>query len=126
MIVQELIITSVWHYLPLRKELGLEVETLEKPLHVSSPLGTRVSVDLICQDYELEISGILLTMDLRVIDMSEFDVILEIDWLTAYRVVIDCDRRRVTTYIQDGVCVVFQRDKHMLYPIPCKIPGRDS
>ena len=30
------------------KELGLEVETLEKPLHVSSPLGTRVSVDLIC------------------------------------------------------------------------------
>ena len=28
-------------------ELGLEVETLEKPLYVSSPLGTRVSVDLI-------------------------------------------------------------------------------
>ena len=26
------------------KELGLEVETLEKPLHVSSPLGTRVRV----------------------------------------------------------------------------------
>ena len=30
------------------KELGLEVETLEKLLHVSSHLGTRVSVDLIC------------------------------------------------------------------------------
>ena len=30
------------------KELGLEVETLEQPLHVSSPLETRVSVDLIC------------------------------------------------------------------------------
>ena len=30
------------------RELGLEVETLEKPLYVSSPLGTRVSVDLIC------------------------------------------------------------------------------
>ena len=27
------------------KELGLEVETLEKPFYVSSPLGTRVSVD---------------------------------------------------------------------------------
>ena len=26
------------------KELSLEVETLEKPLHVSSPLGTRVRV----------------------------------------------------------------------------------
>ena len=64
------------------KELGLEVEILEKSLHVTSPLGTRVSVDMICQDCELEISGILLTMDLRVMDMSEFDVILEMDWLT--------------------------------------------
>ena len=30
------------------RELGLDVETLEKPLYVSSPLGTRVSVDMIC------------------------------------------------------------------------------
>ena len=73
------------------KNLGLEVETLENSLYVSSPLGTRVSVDQICRDYELEISGILLTVDLRVMDMLEFDVILRMDWLTAHRVVIDCD-----------------------------------
>ena len=59
------------------KELGLEVETLEKSFHVSSPLGTRVRVDMICLGCELEISGILLMVDLRVMDMSEFDVILE-------------------------------------------------
>ena len=58
------------------RELSLEVETLEKPLYVSSPLGTRVRVDLMCRDCELEISRILLTVDLRVIDMPEFDVIL--------------------------------------------------
>ena len=61
------------------RELGLEVETLEKSLYVSSPLGTRVSVDMICRSCELEISGILLTVDLRVMDMSEFDVILLMD-----------------------------------------------
>ena len=44
--------------------------------------------------------------------MSEFDVILGMDWLTTHRVVIDCDRRRVTTYTQDSVYVVFQGDKH--------------
>ena len=66
------------------RELGLKVETLEKPLYVSSFLGTRVSVDLICRGCELEISGILLIVDLRVMNMSEFDVILGIDWLTAY------------------------------------------
>ena len=64
--------------------LGLKVESLENPLHVSSPLGTRVSVDMICRDCELEISGILLTVDLRVMDMLEFDVILRIGWLTAH------------------------------------------
>ena len=90
------------------KEPGLEVETLEKLLHMSSPLGTRVRIDQICRDCELEISGIMLTVDLRVIDISEFDVILGMDWLTTHRVVIDCDHRRVTTYTQDGDCVLFQ------------------
>ena len=61
------------------KDLGLEAETLEEPFHVSSPLRTRVSVDKICQDCELKISGILLTVDLRFIDMSEFDVIHGMD-----------------------------------------------
>ena len=59
--------------------MGLEVGTLEKPLNVNSPLGTTVRVDKICRDCELEISRILLTVDLRVIDMSEFEVILGID-----------------------------------------------
>ena len=66
------------------KILGLEVETLEKPLYVNSPLGTRVSVDKICWDFELEISGILITVDLRAMDILEFDVILMMDWLIAH------------------------------------------
>ena len=80
------------------KKLGLEVETLEKPLHVSSPLGTRVRIDQICRDCELEISGIMLTVDLRVMDISDFDVILGMYWLMTHRVVINCDRKRVTAY----------------------------
>ena len=61
------------------KDLGLEVETLEKSLHANSPLGTGVSDDQICWDCELEISRILLIVYLRVMDMSEFDVILGMD-----------------------------------------------
>ena len=89
---------------------------MENSLHVSSPLRTRVSVDMICRYCGLEISEILLTVDLRVMDMSEFDVILRMDRLTAHRVVINCDHKRVTTYTQDGVCVVFQGDKHNTQP----------
>ena len=44
--------------------------------------------------------------------MLKFDVILRIDWLTVHRVVIDCDRKRVTVYTPDGNYFMFQGDKH--------------
>ena len=80
------------------------------------PLGTRMRIDQICRDCELEISGILLTMDLRVIDMSEFDVILGMDLLTAHWVIIDCGHKRVTTYRAGGSRFIFQGDKHDALP----------
>ena len=97
-------------------ELGLKVETLEEPLNVSSLIGIWARIGMICRGCELEISGTLLTIDLRIMDMSEFDVILGMDWLTAYKVVIDCERRRLTAYTQDGTRVVFQGDKHDMLP----------
>ena len=102
--------------LTIERELGLEVETLKEPLYVSSPLGIRVRIGMICRGCELEISGTLLTVDLRIMDMSEFDVILGMDWLIAYRIVIDCERKRVTAYTQDSTRVVFQGDKHDILP----------
>ena len=105
--------------LTIERELGLEVETLEEPLYVSSPLGIRARIGMICRGCELEISGTM--------DMSEFDVILGMDWLLAYRVVIDCERRRVTAYTQDGTRVVFQGDKHDMLPQTVTSSGvRDS
>ena len=97
-------------------ELGLEVKTLEELLYVSSPLGIRARIGMICRGCELEILGTLLTVDLRIMDMSEFDVILRMDWLTAYRVVIDYERRRVTAYMHDGTRVVLQGEKHDILP----------
>ena len=87
-----------------------------KSLHVSSPLGIRVRINQICRDCELEISRILFTVDLRVMDISDFDVILGMDWLTAHRVVIDCDSRRITAYTRDDIRVTFQGDKHDALP----------
>ena len=50
-------------------ELGLKVETLEEPLYVSSPLGIRARIWMICRGCELEISGTLLIVDLRIMDI---------------------------------------------------------
>ena len=49
-------------------------------------------------------------------DMSEFDVILGTDWLTAYKIVINCERRRIIAYMQDGTLMVFQGNKHDILP----------
>ena len=71
---------------------------------------------MICRGCELEISGTLLTVDLSIVDMPKFDVILGMDWLIAYRIVIDCESRRVTAYTQDGTRMVFHGDKHDILP----------
>ena len=55
--------------LTIERYLGLEVETLEEPLYVSSPLGIRTRIGMICRGCELEISGTLLTVDLRIMDI---------------------------------------------------------
>ena len=49
-------------------------------------------------------------------DMSEFDVILGMDWLIAHLVVIDCDCKRVIAYTLDGVCFMFLGDNHNALP----------
>ena len=82
---------------------------------MSSPLGVRARIGTICRGCELEISGTLLTVDLRIMDMSEFEVILRMDWLIAYRVVIDCERRRVTAYTQDGTRMKFQGGTNIVF-----------
>ena len=48
-------------------------------MYVSSPLGIRARIGMIGHGCELEISGTLLTVNLRIMDMSEFDVILGMD-----------------------------------------------
>ena len=45
----------------------------------NSPIGPRVRVSQICQDFESEISKVLLMVDLRVVDISDVDVILDMD-----------------------------------------------
>ena len=61
---------------------------------MSSPLWITARIGTICRGCELEISGTLLTVDLSIMDMSKLDVILGMDWLIAYRIVIDCERKK--------------------------------
>ena len=60
--------------------LGLEVKTFGKAIvWENSYLGSKVRVDLISQSCESEILVILLMVDLRVVDISGFDVTHDMD-----------------------------------------------
>ncbi|KAG5540501.1 hypothetical protein RHGRI_020647 [Rhododendron griersonianum] len=91
--------------------LGLETEHLGSAMRVTSPLGGHISVGLVCRSCEIEVSGLRMTYDLRVLDMVDFDVILGMDWLSAHRAVIDCYRKIVTAYSFDGTCFRFKGDR---------------
>ena len=60
--------------------LGLEVEASRKAIvWENSSLGSTVRVGQMCRDCESETSVILLIVDLRVVDTSDLDVILNMD-----------------------------------------------
>jgi hypothetical protein len=89
---------------------SLELETMKavQTLRVASPLGGFVSVNKICKACEIEISGSRITCDLRVIDMSDFDIILGMDWLSAHQAIINCYKKEVTATTNDGTRFKFK------------------
>ncbi|XP_028079596.1 DNA damage-inducible protein 1-like [Camellia sinensis] len=91
--------------------LGLEPEALEIAMSVASPLGGQIRVNLVCKSCELEISSSYLICDLRVMDMSDFDVILGMDWLSVHRAIIDCYYKIVTASPLNGTKVQFKGNR---------------
>ena len=96
-------------------------------MYLSSPLGIRARIGMICRGCELEISRTLLTVDLRIMDMSEFDVILGMDWLTLYRVVIDCERGELPPTRRTVLVLYFRGESTIFCPRQYMSPSvRDS
>ena len=56
-------------------------------------------------------------------DISDFDVILGMDWLTAHRVVNDRHSKRITSYTQNGIRVTFKGENHDAFPRLCMTPN---
>lgn len=91
--------------------LGLEVAQLASPLRVESPVGGTVDLDRGCRGCEIEVVGHRLPFSFVLLDMSSFDVILGMDWLSSYRAVIDCFRQRVTVCTLGGDYFYFLGDR---------------
>ena len=96
--------------------LGLKMERVENLLLIESPIGMNSRVDKICKGCIITLVSRALKVDLRIFDMSGYDVILGMDWLTVYRALIDCHRRKIIFCLSDGFKVCFVGGKCVSLP----------
>ena len=103
--------------------LGLKTKMVGNPLLIESPMGTNSRVDRICKGCVITLADRALKVDLRILDMIGYDVILGMDWLTVYRALIDCHRRRIIFCLSNGFEVCFIGGKCVSLPFsqsdPC-------
>ncbi|RVW68549.1 Retrovirus-related Pol polyprotein from transposon 17.6 [Vitis vinifera] len=96
---------------------------VENLLLIESPMGTNSRVDRICKRCVITLADRALNVDLRILDMTGYDVILGMDWLTVYRALIDCHRCRIIFCLPDGFEVFFVGGKCVSLPFlqcdPC-------
>ena len=102
--------------------LGLKTEMVENLLLIKSPMGTNSRVDRICKGCVITLANKALNVDLRILDMTGYDVILEMDWLIVYKALIDCHRCRIIFCLPDGFEVCFVGGKYVgfLFRIPIR------
>ena len=89
-------------------DLGLVPQALETALNAVSPLGITVKLGKVCKEFPLTLEDRNFFADLVVLSMSEFDIILGMDWLTKYGATLDCDSRTIGFSITGQPSMKFQ------------------
>ncbi|XP_070032957.1 uncharacterized protein [Nicotiana tomentosiformis] len=75
---------------------GIHPESLGAPVYVSTPVGNFIVVDWIYRSCIMTFYGYETRTDLLLLDMTDFKVILGMDWLSPYHFALDCHAKTVT------------------------------
>ncbi|XP_073121728.1 uncharacterized protein [Henckelia pumila] len=76
-------------------------------LNTTIVTGEELSSDLIIRGCSVQMQGHELLADLIILNMSDFDVIFGMDWLSRYEATINCKRSMVSLKTKDGEPFLF-------------------
>ncbi|WMV46385.1 hypothetical protein MTR67_039770 [Solanum verrucosum] len=89
--------------------LDILCESLDLPVHVSTPVGDSVVVDQVYRLCIVTLMGYDTHTDLKVLDVVDFYVILGMDWLSPYHAILNCHAKTVTLAMP-GIPIVEWRE----------------
>ncbi|XP_074374548.1 uncharacterized protein LOC141714956 [Apium graveolens] len=92
-------------------KLNCETQLMHEPLSIILANQDRVFVNRICPHCSIEIAGHIFPANLIHFQLGEFDVILEMDWLTSFSAQIDYKDKIVVLSTPQGKKVTFKGQK---------------
>ena len=97
------------------KRLDCTIEGMNVHLCVSTPIGSMYSTDQIVRDCPIVIQNWEFYANLVVLGIQGYDVILGIDWLTAYQATIDCKQKKLTLVTSKGENLIVKSGNSNLF-----------
>ncbi|XP_073317746.1 uncharacterized protein [Primulina huaijiensis] len=98
------------------KRLGIILLAMDSVFRVSIPSGDQMFTSQIVRGLELKLQQKAVQADLIVLLLPEFDIILDMDWLSSHGEIIDFRQRSVSVRPPSGKPFVFEAARHQQMP----------
>jgi hypothetical protein len=92
-------------------KLSKETKMVEKGFIIGTPLGETVEINVVFKGVRININGYELEVDLIPLELSDFDIILGINWMGRNKARLDCFTKTVTFQRAMGETIVFKGER---------------
>ena len=89
---QKRFLTNLW---ALTLNVDRKLASLKNQLVVTTPLGEQILRTLIFKGCEVLVKGVVLKANLILLEMFDFDVILDMDWLSNHCASMNCFTKKI-------------------------------
>ena len=99
---------------PFLNRFQIETQPLEGCMRVSLPVGDPLVSDRVVRDSRVLIVGQEFPVDLLALDMRDFDMVLDMVWLSRHRDTLDCYKKELKLHRPGKLEVKFRRIRREL------------